>query len=210
MEWHHWIVFFATVMSISLIPGPSTMLAFAHGASYGLARASFTVIGNCSASLLQAIAAAAGLGVFITRSGELFLAIKYLGAAYLVYTGWRLYRSASERMELGAQSSHETASNMRLFQNGFVVAMSNPKAIIFFTALFPQFLSPEGSDLRQLVWMVTLSGIASISVALIYASLGAGLRGLELSRIFMRRLFQTVGGLFMVSGVGLAATADRS
>ncbi len=208
MDLHYWIVFVATVVGVSLIPGPSTFIAFAHGASFGAARAMLTATGNMGASLAQATAASAGLGLVVTSSASLFLAIKYAGALYLIFVGYQMWRSAAQRVSLDADAREKTPSSWRLMSGGFMVAASNPKAIAFFTALFPQFLSPAGNSTGQLVTMVVLVGVSAFSVAAFYGLLGAWVRGMELSKAFMRRLYKTTGGLFVASGLGLAATAQ--
>ena len=206
MDFHYWVIFVATVLGVSLIPGPSTFIAFAHGAMNGWRRAIFTALGNGAASTLQAIAASAGLGIVITSSATLFLAIKYAGAAYLVYVGIQMWRTAAQRVSLGSESDVVENRSQRSFVGGFTVAISNPKAIAFFTALFPQFLSPAGNSIAQLATMVVLVAVCAFLVALFYGCLGAWVRGLELSRMLMTRVFKFTGGLFVASGFGLAAS----
>ena len=206
MDVHYWLFFVATVLGVSVIPGPSTFIAFAHGAMAGWRRALFTALGNGTASTLQATAASAGLGIVMTSSASLFLAIKYAGAAYLVYVGIQMWRTAAQRVALDAPSDAPETRPHGLFISGFTVAISNPKAIAFFTALFPQFLSPTGNSTGQLATMVVLVAVCAFLVALFYGCLGAWVRGLALSKTLMRRLYKTTGGLFVASGVGLAAS----
>ncbi|ASP33977.1 LysE family translocator [Labrenzia sp. VG12] len=206
MDAPHWLIFLATVLGVSLIPGPSTFIAFAHGAAYGWSRAVLTAFGNTTASVMQAVLASAGLGLVITSSATLFLAIKYAGAVYLIYVGIQLWRSAARQVSLSSGQERTREPSHKLFTAGFTVAMSNPKAIAFFTALFPQFLSVEGNSLEQLTGMVLLVGLSAFSVALFYGCLGAWVRGLKLSRAVMTRVYKTTGGLFVASGIGLAAS----
>lgn len=206
MDLHFGLIFFATVLGVSFIPGPSTFVAFAHGASYGWSRSLYTALGNSAASVLQASAASAGLGLIIMSSALLFATIKYAGAAYLVYVGIKMWRGASERVTLSSLTGTQHRAPRKLFGDGFTVALSNPKAIAFFTALFPQFLSTEGNSWPQLSMMVALVGIGAFAVALTYGCLGSWVRGLQLSRRFMSRLYKTTGGLFVASGFGLAAS----
>ncbi len=208
MGLQHWFIFVATVLGISLIPGPSTFIAFAHGAAHGWGRSVFTAFGNGTASLLQATAASAGLGVVITNSATLFLAIKYIGAAYLIYVGVQMWRTAARRVSLNSTAYQQDGSARKLFMGGFTVAISNPKAIAFFTALFPQFLSVDGNGWLQLSMMVVFVGFGAFLVALFYGYLGSWVRGLELSRSFMTRFYKTTGGLFVASGVGLATSRN--
>ncbi|MBO9467924.1 LysE family translocator [Tropicibacter sp. R15_0] len=208
MDITYWLIFAGTVIGVSLIPGPSTFIAFAHGASYGWWRSLATACGNAAASTLQAIAASAGLGLVITSSALLFAMIKYAGALYLIYVGIQLWRSAAQRVSLGEAGGTGREPVFRLFSGGFTVALSNPKAIAFFTALFPQFLSTAGNGLGQLAGMVLTVCLSAFAVAAFYGCLGAYVRGLDLSRVLMARIYKTTGGLFVASGVGLAATRN--
>ncbi|MBL3553167.1 LysE family translocator [Rhodovulum sulfidophilum] len=206
MDLTYWLIFSGTVIGVSLIPGPSTFIAFAHGASHGWLRSLATACGNASASTLQAIAASAGLGLILTSSALLFAIVKYAGALYLIYVGIQLWRSAARRVSLGNAEVASAGSIRKLYSGGFAVAVSNPKAIAFFTALFPQFLSPDGNDIGQLMGMVLVVCGSAFAVAAAYGGLGAYVRGLELSRLVMTRVYKTTGGLFVASGVGLAAS----
>lgn len=205
MDLHQIVLFAAAVVGVSLIPGPSTLIAFAHGAGSGWLRSIWTALGNAAASILQAIAASAGLGVVLAGSASLFLVVKYLGAAYLIWAGIQMWRSAARRVDMAEVMGPATMSPARLFVSGFTVAASNPKAIIFFTALFPQFLSPEGTGLGQLATMVTVVGLGSFGVAAFYCGLGAWVRELKLSRRAMSRLHKATGGVFVASGLSLVA-----
>ena len=209
MDLYYWIIFMATVLGVSLIPGPSTFIAFAHGATFGWTRSAYTAFGNSIASLLQAAAASAGLGMVITNSATLFLAIKYAGAAYLIYVGIQMWRSAAQRVSLDSEAHEQDGCSQKLFAGGFTVALSNPKAIAFFTALFPQFLSTDGNGWVQLSTMVILVGLGAFVVAFFYGCLGAWVRGLELSRSFMTRVYKMTGGLFVASGFGLVAARNN-
>ncbi|MFK8034749.1 MAG: LysE family translocator [Hyphomicrobiales bacterium] len=209
MDLHYWVIFLATVLGVSIIPGPSTFVAFAHGATYGWSRSAFTALGNCMASMFQASAASAGLGLVITSSAILFVAIKYAGAAYLIYVGIQLWRNAAQRVSLTPEAEARDGRPKKLFVGGFSVAISNPKAIAFFTALFPQFLSVDGNSWIQLCTMVVLVGFGAFCIAFFYGCVGAWVRGLELSKSVMTNVYKTTGGLFVASGIGLAATRNN-
>ncbi len=203
MNVEFWMIFAGTVFAVSMIPGPSTLIAFSHGAQFGWVRVLVTAFGNAAASILQAVVAGLGLGIVIAQSAVLFLAIKYIGAAYLVYLGVSMWRNAANsgvKLSGGAVPDQ----GFRLFRSGFLVAASNPKAIIFFTALFPQFLG--AGEAGQLVGMVMIVGIVAFSVAMIYGVLGAQMRALNITQSVMEKIHKTTGGLFICSGVGLMAT----
>ncbi|OLS44591.1 hypothetical protein BV509_09755 [Rhodovulum sulfidophilum] len=90
MDLTYWAVFAGTVIAVSMIPGPSTLIAFSHGASHGWLRSTITASGNAVASACQAIAASTGPGQVLTGSATLFLTLNYAGAAYLVCVGIQL------------------------------------------------------------------------------------------------------------------------
>lgn len=206
MDFAFWALFAVTVFTASMVPGPSTLVAFSHGARFGWQRTLGTAAGNASASVLQAVLACAGLGLVLAKSAVLFMIIKYAGAAYLVYLGITMWRSSVDAVELGQGRQTGAGQVFRLFRSGFLVAAANPKAIVFFTALFPQFLDPAGTASSQLAGMVCLIALVSFSVAMIYGCLGSRLSALQLSRKLMARIQKSIGGLFVASGVGLAAS----
>ncbi|RVU36148.1 LysE family translocator [Hwanghaeella grinnelliae] len=201
-----WILFCASVVAVSVVPGPSTLIAFTHGARFGWCKALATAAGNAFASLLQASAASAGLGLLLTESASVLLATKYLGAAYLVYLGVRMWRSKADEIEAGAGTTAAPRVSGRLFRDGFLVAVSNPKAILFFTALFPQFLGTPGSESGRMVLMTVSVGVIAFMVAAVYAGLGARIRAMSVTQTAMRRLQRATGGLFVFAGIGLAAS----
>lgn len=201
-----WILFCFTVFVASLIPGPSTLIAFTHGAKFGWNKAIATASGNAAATTLQAIAASAGLGVVLAKSAMLFMLVKYLGAAYLVYMGIAMWRGSSQNVGLEANASDEGGAFWHLFRSGLLIAASNPKAIIFFTALFPQFLGTSEIAYSQMAAMILLSGAISFAVVMIYAALGARLRTMNISRLIMKRFYKITGGLFIFGGFGLAVS----
>ncbi|MBO9419345.1 LysE family translocator [Labrenzia sp. R4_2] len=206
MDLSFWALFALTVFTASMVPGPSTLIAFTHGARYGWKQVLATALGNMSASVVQAILACAGLGIVLAKSAVLFMVIKYAGAAYLVYLGFSMWRSASNGLDIGGDKRSEADTTGRLYRSGFLVAAANPKAVVFFTALFPQFLDPSGTAVTQLTGMVVLIALVSFSVAMIYGFVGSRLSVLHLSRRFMGRMHKAIGGLFVASGIGLAAS----
>ncbi|NRB18185.1 MAG: LysE family translocator [Rhodobacteraceae bacterium] len=201
-----WVLFCFTVFVASMIPGPSTLIAFTHGARLGWVKVIATASGNALATILQAIAACAGLGLALAKSATLFLLIKYLGAAYLIFMGISMWRRASQGVDLKSELVSDVAVFQRLFSSGFLVAASNPKAIIFFTALFPQFLGAAETAYSQMALMIMLAGVIAFSVAMIYAALGSRLRAMSITQSAMTWVQKITGGLFVSGGVGLAVS----
>ena len=135
-------VFFATP------PDTSQLLIISNSVRHGLRRSVFTIAGDLTANCLQMTGAAFGLAAIIATSASAFLWIKWLGVAYLLWIGVQLVL-AKERA--GDVSANASGQSFRLFRQGFVTSMANPFAVVFFGALFPQFIDPGAPVLPQLL-----------------------------------------------------------
>ena len=135
-------VFFATP------PDTSQLLIIANSARFGLRRSMWTVAGDLTANVLQMTAAAFGIAAVITASAGAFQILKWAGVAYLAWIGFRLITSKSRNF--GSEAA-DGVSPGALFGQGFITSSANPYAVIFFGALFPQFIDPEASTVVQLV-----------------------------------------------------------
>ncbi len=124
-------VFFATP------PDTSQLLIISNSIRYGLRRSAFTIIGDLSANCIQMTAAAFGLAAIITTSAHAFILIKWLGVCYLAFIGLKLIFSSEQGRHTHSRVS---GNSIQLFRQGFVTSMANPFAIVFFGALFPQFI----------------------------------------------------------------------
>ena len=146
-----WIVYLAAAVGLSLTPGPNGLLALTHGARFGAARASFTVLGGVTGFLVLIAASLAGLGALLAASEQAFTVAKWIGAAYLVWLGIRLWNAPPPSMDAAREAAdHADRRRSQLFAQGFLVAVSNPKALIFFAAFLPQFMLPHVSYWVQL------------------------------------------------------------
>lgn len=134
-------VFFATP------PDTSQLLVIANSARHGLKNSCWTIAGDLTANGLQMIAAAFGIASVIAASAEVFQLVKWLGVAYLAWIGLRLFLSRSRDP---APAEARAGLSIVLFRQGFVTSSANPFAVVFFAALFPQFIDPEESTVTQL------------------------------------------------------------
>ena len=141
MDLSFWALFALTVFTASMVPGPSTLIAFTHGARYGWKQVLATALGNMSASVVQAILACAGLGIVLAKSAVLFMFIKYAGAAYLVYLGFSMWRSASNGLDIGGDKRSEADTTGRLYRSGFWSPLQTPRLLCFSRLCFPSFLT---------------------------------------------------------------------
>lgn len=166
-----WISLAVTTALATSVPGPSTLLAFAHGAQHGVASAKDTVAGITAASLLQSAAAGSGIAVLLIGSPGFLPLLKVLGALFLIFIGIGLWRREALRPDK-ALAVTAGATRGRFFSEGFVVALGNPKAIFFFLALFPQFLAEGSAASLQLVMMILLVCAVIYLVTFLYAAAG--------------------------------------
>lgn len=133
-----WLAYVAAVFLISGTPGPNMLLAMTHGIHHGLSRTFATMAGLLVGLALILSISLGGLGAVLLASSHAFDAIKYLGAAYLIYLGIKTWRSADAGIDTEGRPDADSA--WARFRIGVLVALSNPKAILFGVAFFPQFL----------------------------------------------------------------------
>jgi len=120
-----------------------------NGARHNYFKALFGVLGNITALLLFASLSALGLGAILLASPKLFLVVKLIGSFYLCYLGIKLWRARATPTTITDTVSFLNTSNLEVYREGLLVGITNPKTIIFFAALFPQFISFEQTFLLQ-------------------------------------------------------------
>ena len=141
-----WFVYIVTVLVLMSTPGPSQLLILSNSISNGFKRSLFTAAGDLSANFLQMVVASVGLVGVISSSQEFFLVIKWAGVFYLVYLGLKLIFSKNQ---ISVAGEKQIRSGHSLYWQGFITSAANPKAVIFFAALFPQFINPRDDLLIQ-------------------------------------------------------------
>jgi threonine/homoserine/homoserine lactone efflux protein len=137
-----WLIYCVAAVGLSLTPGPNGLLSLTHGACFGFRPTVYTVLGGALGFFLLIAASLGGMGALLAASERAFTIAKWLGAAYLVYLGIRVWRAPAPVVALADGHAGADARPLRLFNQGFLVAVSNPKALIFFAAFLPQFMVP--------------------------------------------------------------------
>jgi len=208
---HHLIAFFVTVYVIILIPGPSVLFIVSRGIALGRRAALATVLGNsCGFAVLLALVSL-GLGAIIERSDAVFVTLKLIGAAYLVYLGVRNIRD--RRALAGQLRSGPVAPRppARIVREGFIVGVTNPKGLIIFTAILPQFIDrAQGHATLQLLTLGAICvGLAMLSDAAWGLGAGSARAWLGRSPRRLERLSATGGVMLVGLGVGLAVTGRQ-
>lgn len=136
-----WLTYLATVLAFMITPGPSHLLMLSNSMTHGFRPSLATAAGDLTANAFQMIAAGLGLAAILVASQNALTVVKWAGVAYLIWMGIRMWRHASDaRTVAGAARS---ASLKTLWGQGFLTSAANPKAVVFFAALFPQFIDPS-------------------------------------------------------------------
>lgn len=169
----NYLIYITLAITVTAIPGPAVVLTIKNSLRYGSKTAIANILGNFTAMLALATLSAMGLGAIILASATLFSAIKILGCIYLIYLGIKVWRTPHLKGERDHRRDSSDRPFISVFQEGFTVGIANPKAIAFFTALFPQFIDPSRAFISQfLVLIFTIEGISFI-VLLTYAVLSS-------------------------------------
>lgn len=186
-------VFFATP------PDTSQLLIISNAIRHGLRRSLWTVAGDLTANTIQMTAAAFGLAAIIATSAPGFALIKWLGVAYLAWIGLQLILSRDDTAP-GQPTANGAA---RLFRQGFFTSMANPYAVVFFGALFPQFINPAAPVLPQLAILGATYIMVDGAILILWGWLGARTAGaLRGSRL--ESMNKICGGLMMAAAALLA------
>lgn len=205
MDLDHWLAFVAASAVIVAIPGPTVLLIVSYALSQGRRAAIPLVAGVTLGDLTSMTASLLGLGALLMASAALFTALKWLGAGYLMYLGYNLWREPVA--ETGRQEP-TAVSGQRLFWHTYAVTALNPKTIVFFVAFLPQFLDRSSPLLPQmLILETTFVALGSINAAL-YVIQATAARSV-LSRPAIRRTVNRVGGSLLI-GAGALGVAWRS
>jgi threonine/homoserine/homoserine lactone efflux protein len=207
----HLVAFLVTVYVLILIPGPSVLFIISRGVTLGRRAAFLSAVGNESGLMLQLVLVAVGVGAIVARSDAVFTALKLLGAAYLVYLGARNVRDRKRLAEIFGLTAASPKSLRRIVREGFLVGATNPKGILIFTAILPQFIDrSRGHVTAQLLTL----GLICVLIALVSDGIWALASGTArhwLGRSNRRlELLSGTGGVMLIGlGVGLALTGRR-
>lgn len=200
-------LYLITIFVATIIPGPSMLLALTHGMNYGAKRTIASAMGNLTVTLIQASISIAGLGAILVTSEAIFHAIKWIGASYLIYLGISIL--LSPRMSMSPSeynNSKKWLSLRKMYLQGVFVTAGNPKAIVFFTAVFPQFVDPGSAYLVQSCILLATCSIVAFGCFMIYAISGQKIVSLFSEATVGKYVNRVIGGTFIGAGIGLVVT----
>ncbi|MBL1420966.1 MAG: LysE family translocator [Alphaproteobacteria bacterium] len=205
-----WFTYLATVLALMSTPGPSQLLMLSNSATHGFKASLATIMGDLSANILQMLAAGFGLSALIAASSNALNVIKWFGVIYLVYLGIRMITRARPIEAKASSDNAPSATFKKLWLQGFLTSAANPKAIVFFAALFPQFIVAEYAFGLQFI-VLSVTYIFLDSIFLSAYGLGAewiATKFKSTARVWIER----IGGGFMIGAallLGLKSLKDN-
>jgi homoserine/homoserine lactone efflux protein len=204
MTWQIWLLFVMTEAVLSLTPGPAVLYVLSQAIRRGPEKAIWASCGILSANAMYFALSATSLGAVIIASYHLFFWIKWAGAAYLVYLGLRSWFGSTPVIAL-PESNGNPRTGYRILRDGFLLQAANPKALLFFTAILPQFINPH----RAVVWQILVLGVSSIlvefAILFTYGQLAGRALATARSPRFEKVTNRVAGSLLIGAGVGLAS-----
>jgi threonine/homoserine/homoserine lactone efflux protein len=199
MQLDTWLLFLATSIGLSLSPGPSGLLALTHGALHGRRRTLFTITGAVLGFVAIIALCMFGIGTLLESSVVWLTILKWLGGAYLAWLGFKLWRAPPVAVELRTQNTN--TSGMSLFRQGLLSAITNPKGLLFFSALLPQFIDPHRSLLAQFAVVAATYVVTEFLTEYALASAAHRIRS-WLARVG-KSFNRVCGGMFVAIGAAL-------
>jgi threonine/homoserine/homoserine lactone efflux protein len=204
MAFEHWLAFAAASAVMLAIPGPTILLVISYALGHGRRTAGATVAGVALGDFTAMTASMLGLGALLAASAAVFTVLKWVGAAYLVWLGIKLWRAPVSAAEGAAPVAEKPG---RIFAHAYVVTALNPKSIVFFVAFLPQFLDLSRPVLPQMaIFEATFLVLATLN-ALAYALLASAARK-TIRRPAVQRAVNRTGGSLLI-GAGLLTAGLR-
>lgn len=199
------IAFFTVALLLAFAPGPDNLFVLVESASEGCKSGVLVILGLCTGLLVHTAAVAFGLAALFAASAVAFTILKFAGAGYLAYLAWKAWRAEPGGMEAKAQA----AAPWRLYCRGILMNLTNPKVVLFFLALLPQFVEPKvGPVPLQLCWFGLLFILATLFAFLSIAYL-AGHFGEKLRRSDAAQRLLNRAAVLVFAGLALRLVTSR-
>ncbi|WP_087501879.1 LysE family transporter [Pseudomonas sp. SID14000] len=203
MSMEVWLGFFAACWVISLSPGAGAIASMSSGLQYGFWRGYWNALGLQLGLIVQIAIIAAGVGAVLAASATAFQVIKWFGVAYLIYLAYKQWRALP--MDMSDESAvRPLGKPLSLVFRGFLVNVSNPKALVFMLAVLPQFINPHEPLLPQYVAITVTMVTVDMLVMAGYTGLAARVLRLLRTPKQQKRLNRTFAGLFIGAATFLA------
>jgi homoserine/homoserine lactone efflux protein len=203
-----WFFFVVTEAVLCVTPGPAVLFIVSCGLGHGGRAALWGNAGILSANTFYFVVSAFGLGAVLLGSQELFAIVKYAGAAYLVWLGIRTIRGSGLAITTDA-SAQRAVHGWQMLARGFVLQAANPKALLFFVALLPQFIDVHQAIAPQVVILAVTSAAVEFVILAGYGYVAGRAAALARDARFVTATNRASGGLLAATGTLLALNSER-
>ena len=203
MSWQVWLLFAVTEVFLCLSPGPAVLFVISHGLSRGGAASLWANAGILTGNSFYFLLSAFGLGAMLLASHDLFTMMKYAGAAYLVFLGVQTFRGSGLASE-PTRRLHVEYSGWKTLARGFALQVANPKALVFFVALLPQFINARYPIAPQIAILAVTSVLIEFVVLSGYGYLAGRASTLARRPRFVKQTNIASGVMLIVAGAGIA------
>jgi threonine/homoserine/homoserine lactone efflux protein len=205
-----WLMYLTLVIVATSTPGPAVLFIMTNSTLHGWRKAVFAAFGNIVGLFCLSIIAVTGLGTILKASEIVFNIIKYAGAAYLIYLGLKIiFQKGTDLDTMKNQLISTDVSSQKLFFQAMGVALSNPKAIIFLTALFPQFININKVLIPQFSMLIATLMLFSFSFLMFYALLAHKVKSVLIKPQRIKLFNRTTGSIFVNLGVLLSVSSNK-
>ena len=210
MTIQYWLIYLALSIAAASTPGPAALYIMTNTTLYGWQKAIFAALGNIVGLLTMGIIAVTGLGALLNTSELVFNVVKYAGAAYLVYLGVKLFcQKGIDLSAISGQLRPESKSGRKIFIQAFGVALSNPKAIVFLTALLPQFIHIEQPIVPQFTILIVTLMVVSFIFLMFFSLLAHKAKFWLMQPHRIEKFGRISGSIFIGFGALLATSSHR-
>ena len=203
----HFAAFVVASVILLVIPGPTIIMVITQALAHGRRIAFASVLGVGLGDLVATSLSIAGAGALLAASASLFQVLKFVGAAYLIWIGYKMWRSPAQIPDMTEAEIPDASGRPGvIFRDSFLITALNPKGILFFVAFVPQFIDPTVPYAPQAAVYVITFTLLGIANAAMFALVAAGARQTIRRPRVMRAAMRTGGSLLMMAGIAAALT----
>jgi homoserine/homoserine lactone efflux protein len=203
MHWQTWLLFVMTETVLSMTPGPAVLYVLSQALRRGASKSVWASGGILSANGVYFALSATSLGAILVASYKIFFLIKWVGAAYLIYLGLQSILSKAPVLTL-PETGLRSMGGWRILRDGFFVQGANPKALLFFTAILPQFIDPHHAIAYQVLILGVSSVLVEFTVLFVYGQLAGRALAAARNPRFESWTNRIAGSFLIMAGLGLA------
>ena len=207
MQFENWFMFCSIALLATATPGPAALLVSINSLSFGFKKSLITILGNVTGLFIMSTFSVLGLSAVVLHSTVAFTVIKLLGAAYLAYLGFKLWVNGVGTIEVGSTRKSK-GSSLSLYTQGVLVALTNPKAVVFTTALFPQFIVDADPLMFQFSILVLSFMLLSFICLSLYALIAQRAKARTINTQVQKLFGKIFGAIFIGAGCILATTSE--